>query len=200
MRGSIIHDALYRLYADRPDSATIRGWTEAERSSRIEKAIALAFVRHERNTDAVLLELFKMERRRVAALLRTFLTVDLDRDDFAIAAIEQQLAFAEAGVRLNLRADRLDRLPDGSLVILDYKTGAKKKFLRGDGQPQEIQLVAYASAVDDPVSALALVNIDSREVSFEGAGRGFTDATDWPDKLADWKDRSDQSMRRAPRR
>ncbi|NNF41425.1 MAG: hypothetical protein HKN64_08590, partial [Woeseiaceae bacterium] len=189
LRGNIIHDALYRLYADKPGSTTIRGWTGAERANRIDKALSLAFVRHEQNTDAVLLELFRMERLRVAGLLRTILAVDLDRNEFSIEAIEQRLDFSEAGVRLELRADRMDRLPDGSLLILDYKTGATKKFLRGDGQPQEIQLVAYACAVDEPVAALALVNIDSRDVSFSGAGHGFGDASDWPNNLAAWKQR-----------
>jgi hypothetical protein len=90
-------------------------------------------------------------------------------------------------VRLQLRVDRIDRMRDGSLAILDYKTGAKKKFLQSDGRPREIQLIAYASAIEDPVSALALVNIDSREVSFDGAGRGFTGDADWDTWLADWK-------------
>ena len=154
---------------------------------RIATALDGAFARHERNTDTILMELFKLERGRVGQLLRYLVAVDLAREKFSIAAVERDVAFAEADVRLQLRVDRIDRLPDGSVAILDYKTGAKKKFLQGDGQPKEIQLIAYACALDDPVGALVLVNIDSREVSFDGAGRGYTDDAGWNDLLASWK-------------
>ena len=46
-----------------------------------------------------------------------------------------------------------------------------------------MQLFVYASATDVPVSALALVNVDSREVAFDGAGRGYTDVDVWPELL-----------------
>ncbi len=187
LRGNIIHDALHQLYIDTPTRRDIGAWSGGELDQRIATSLDGAFVRHERNTDVVLTELFKLERRRVGDLMRVFVAVDLAREEFSVAAVEHEVAFAEADVRLQLRVDRIDRMPDGSLAILDYKTGAKKKFLQSDGQPREIQLIAYASALDDPVSAVALVNIDSREVSFEGAGRGYTDDADWDAWLAEWK-------------
>jgi len=41
----------------------------------------------------------------------------------------------------------------------------------------------YACAAAAPVAALALVNIDSREIAFDGAGRGYTDEAGWPELL-----------------
>jgi len=187
LRGNIIHDALHQLYIDTPTRNDVSAWSDDELDKRIATSLDAAFARHERNADVVLTELFKLERRRVGDLMRVFVAVDLAREDFAVAAVEHEIEFAEAGVRLQLRVDRIDRMRDGSLAILDYKTGAKKKFLQSDGRPREIQLIAYASAIEDPVSALALVNIDSREVSFDGAGRGYTGDTDWDTWLADWK-------------
>ncbi len=187
LRGNIIHDSLHQLYIDTPSRDEICAWSEDDTRARIATALDAAFARHERNTDIVGMELFKLERGRVGELLRHFVAVDLAREEFSIAAVEREVAFAEADVRLQLRVDRIDRLPDDSVAILDYKTGAKKKFLQSDGQPREIQLIAYACALDDPVSAVVLVNIDSREVSFDGAGRGYTDDASWNDSLADWK-------------
>jgi hypothetical protein len=135
----------------------------------------------------VLKELFRLERHRIDELLQKFVSVDLARGDFTIAAVEHMVAFAEAGVRLELRVDRIDRMRDGTVAVLDYKTGAKRKFLQSDGQPKEIQLIAYACALDAPVSALALVNVDSREISFDGAGQGYTDSAEWSDTIANWK-------------
>ena len=149
-------------------------------------AIDFAFGRHESNADRVLLALLAMERRRVAGLLHDFIAIDIARDAFIVDSVERSVEFAEAGVRLKLRVDRIDRLPDDRIAILDYKTGAEKKFLTAKGEPKEIQLVAYACAVDEPVAALALVNVDSRTMGFNGAGAGYTDPEMWPEQLAGW--------------
>ena len=186
LRGNLIHDALYQLYLDKPSHDDIAGWTDLEQ--RIARAIDFAFMRHERNADSVLLALLKMERRRVAGLLLEFVEIDAARDAFVVDSVERSVEFADAGVRLKLRVDRIDRLPDESIAILDYKTGAEKKFLTARGEPKEIQLVAYACAVDQPVAALALVNVDSRTMGFNGAGAGYTDPELWPEQLASWSD------------
>ncbi len=187
LRGNIIHDALYQLYVDTPSRKDIYAWSDDELNARTDRAINSAFARRERNTDGVLSELFKLERLRIAQLLRQFVGVDRARAEFAIASVERDVAFAEAGVHMQLRVDRIDRLSDGTLAVLDYKTGAKKKFLQSDGQPKEIQLIAYAFALDDPVSAVALVNVDTREVGFDGAGQGYSDEANWQASLGAWK-------------
>lgn len=186
LRGNLIHDSLYQLYLDRPSRDEIAGWEDIDQ--RIGHAIDFAFTRHERNADKVLLALLAMERRRVAGLLHDFVAIDAARDAFVVASVEQSIDFAEAGVRLKLRVDRIDRLGDNSIVILDYKTGAEKKLLTSKGEPKEIQLVAYACAVDDPVAALALVNVDSRTIGFNGAGAGYTDPGKWPGQLTAWSE------------
>lgn len=186
LRGNLIHDALYQLYFDKPSRDELASWTDADQ--RIARAVDFAFSRHERDADRVLLALLAMERKRVAGLLRDFLAIDAARDAFVVASVERSIEFAEAGVRLNLRVDRIDRLSDERIAILDYKTGAEKKLLTSSGSPREIQLVAYACAVEEPVAALALVNVDSRTMGFNGAGVGYTDPDEWPAQLAGWSD------------
>lgn len=187
LRGSILHDALHALYAGLPSRAVVAGWQDGERNSRISSALDSALHRHLRHADDVLARLLELERRRLARLLRRFLAEDVSRDDFTIAAIEHEIDFAEAGIRMSLRADRIDRLADGALAVLDYKSGARKRFLDGTGQPREFQLVAYACAIDEPVAALVLVNIDSREIVFDGAGCGYAREGEWPAALEEWK-------------
>lgn len=186
VRGNIIHDALYRLYADMPSRRAIAGWTDDELDSRISDALRLAMARHERHTDKVLQELFGLEGGRLEQLLRRFVQVDAAREDFEITAIEHEIAFASAGVAMQLRVDRIDRHDDGTLGIIDYKSGARKRFLKRDGEPREIQLVAYAKAIDAAISSLALANIDSREVVFDGVGRGYDNRENWHETLQAW--------------
>ena len=182
LRGNLIHDALYKLYLDKPSRDEVAGWTDVD--ARVAAAIDFAFARHERNADNVLLRLFAMERQRVAGLLREFLHVDVSRGAFVVDSVERTVDFVEAGVHLELRVDRIDRLPDGSVAIIDYKTGAEKTFLTRQREPKEYQLVAYACALDEPVAGLALANVDSRSVVFHGAGA--SDTEDWPDVLETW--------------
>lgn len=184
LRGNLIHDAFYQLYFDKPSRDDVAGWTDLD--ERIGRALDFAFARHERNADRVLTTLLAMERQRVAGLLREFVRLDISRDPFVVESVERKIDFAEAGVRLELRVDRIDRLPDGSVVVIDYKTGAEKTFLTRKGEPREYQLVAYACALDETVAELTLANVDSRSIVFHGAGR--RDTEDWPDVLAAWSD------------
>jgi len=183
MRGNLIHDALYKLYIDLPSSDNIREWQGDELTERIDTAVNFAFARHERNVDAVLRQLMLLERRRISELLRQFIAVDGERDSFQVASVEGKFEFVAGHIRLPLRFDRIDRVGEQGVAILDYKTGAKKRLLNRKREVQEIQLFVYACATEAPVSALALVNVDSREITFDGAGMGYTDVDEWPELL-----------------
>lgn len=188
LRGSLIHDALHQLYVDTPAQRSIAAWSEQQLDARIGDAVNGAFGRHERNTDAALSQLFKLERHRVAGLLRELVRADVARPAFSIAAVEREVTLHEADVRLQLRIDRIDRHDDDTLEILDYKTGAKRTLLDSSGQPKEIQLIAYALALGARVSAIALVNIDSREVSFQGIGNGYKQADEFQSSIGAWQE------------
>jgi len=187
LRGSLIHDALCRLYSDLPSQATIAGWTSSALEEKILAAIEAAFAQPERYSDGVLGQLFVLERQRVAGLLRRLVTVDLERQPFQIACVEEALKVSISGIDLRLRCDRIDRFEDGAVLILDYKTGASKKFLDGRGEPHDAQLIVYACAVRDVVAGMGLYNVDSRLVGIDGAERSMMSAQDWEQTLTRWK-------------
>jgi len=188
LRGNLIHDALHHVYMGIPSQRDIAGWSDEQLQSLISKAIDSAFGRHERNNDESLAQLLRLERARIDKLLHEFVRIDSERDGFAIAAVEHPVSFTAADVHLQLRIDRVDRLDDGTFAILDYKTGSKRTLIDSSGQPKEIQLVAYAMALDSAISAFALVNVDSRAISFEGAGAGYATTDNWETSLEAWKD------------
>ena len=184
LRGNVIHEALYRLYQDLPASAALKALSDTEIDHHVAEAVSAAFVPHERNTDAVLLRLLQMERSRISRLVAQFVQLDRERAEFRVAGVEGKLEFEHGGLRLSLRFDRIDEFTDGSIAILDYKTGTTRELLTKKGVVREPQLFVYAMAADAPVAALALVNIDSREIVVSGGGRGFTDEELWPELLA----------------
>jgi probable DNA repair protein len=193
MRGNLVHSALYYLYEERPSQESIRNWSEQETEDRIADAVARAFQRYERHADRVLGALLLLEQRRTAALLAGVVRVDLEREPFSVDAVETSVDVDLGGVPLSLRIDRVDRFGDGAIAILDYKTGAPKRFLNSTGDPVDMQLVVYASALADPVAALGLYNIDSRDIAIADTGRASMEAEAWAESLSRWSDVVEQA-------
>ncbi len=187
VRGNLLHDALYRLYVDRQDNHSLAELTDDERHTLVVAAVDGAIARYQRNVDATLRQLLSLESKRLVQLVSQFTAADSERGRFAIASVEAKFEFVHDRVRLPLRIDRLDRDQNGELVVLDYKTGAKKQLLNRQGEPHDVQLFVYAAAIEAPVAAVALVNIDSREISFVGAGRGYVYEQGWSDLLEELK-------------
>ncbi len=199
VRGNIIHNALHTLFAQRPTQADIRNWDAANLERRLGSAIDSALANHVRHADATHARLFQLERTRLTRLLQNFVAAEIERPEFAVVEVEQSIDFEACGVRLGLRVDRIDRLADGSLLIIDYKTGRPKNLLNKDGDPQDLQLVVYADVIEGKVGGLLIINIDSRSISYKGTGgsvdwdAGRQDA--WPERLEAWRGEVHQALR-----
>jgi len=187
LRGNLIHDSLQSLYESRPSQGQISAWNEDELEQRIHAATGKAFARQLRHADSVLYELFALERARVHELLRRVVALDIARDAFAIDDVEGRADAHIGGIELRLRYDRVDRVANDALLVLDYKTGTSKRFLQSDGRPADFQLVVYACTLSQDIAGLGLVNIDSRAVDLVGAGTAFNDDEDWQQRLGGWK-------------
>ncbi len=187
VRGNLIHDALAELYSGHPSLTEISAWDALELRERAATASRRAFARLWRHADESLRSLLALERQRVERLLTGVVAIDRSRDGFAIDGVEAELDATLHGVALRLRCDRIDRLDDGRLAIIDYKTGTRKRFVDRHGTPNDFQLVVYASALSEDPAGLALVNIDSRDISIDGAGTAFDDGDDWHRRLGGWK-------------
>ena len=189
VRGIIIHNALHTLLAQRPSREELRAWSATEREQRIGSAADTALAAHTRHADAVTRRIIALERQRLRAVLHQFLETECRRDPFTVDNVECELNYERFGLRLGFRIDRIDRLADGRLLVIDYKTGAQKTFLRQTGELRDVQLVAYADALDAEVGGLVFINVDSREVGYRGVGGGWNAADEegWSAKLDSWR-------------
>ena len=193
LRGNLVHGALFHLYEDLPSQRDIVSWDTEALQERVRKAVDRAFLRYERHANRVLQALLSLERARTAALLTEVVRVDRERDAFAIDAVEASVDFKLGDVPLSLRIDRIDRFEDGAIAVLDYKTGAPKRFLDSSGNPADVQLVVYACALADSVADLGLYNIDSRAIAIDGAGRASMEVELWTETLARWSEVVEQA-------
>ena len=105
-----------------------------------------------------------------------------------VADVEKDIDYRQGGIQLGFRIDRIDRMPDGRLLVIDYKTGAPKTFVTRSGELKDLQLVAYADALDEPVGGLLFINVDSREIAYRGIGDGWDGGSDnWEEQLSAWQ-------------
>jgi RecB family exonuclease len=116
------------MFAGKPDSAAIAGWSEQEIAELIDRSSASVVVQVARKLGPLHRKLLDLERERLAGILTEFIKAERDRLPFAVDSVEKEIDFDMHGVKLQLRIDRIDRLADNSLLVLDYKWGQAKSL------------------------------------------------------------------------
>ncbi len=111
----------------------------------------------------------KLERQRLERLLPQWLEIEKVRDAFTVKATEQDRLVSLGGFEVRTRADRIDQLPSGCEIILDYKTGMLKYTGWEGDRPDEPQLPLYCATSDEPIAGAAFAVIRIGELAFRGA-------------------------------
>jgi ATP-dependent helicase/nuclease subunit B len=98
------------------------------------------------------------------------LDCDLARPAFVVESLEAQHSVDIGGLHLDLRLDRVDRLADGTVAVIDYKTGADAEpeaWL--DERPKLPQLPLYVEALGAArVSAVVFGRIRAGDTAYAG--------------------------------
>jgi len=200
-RGNITHDALEALYLNFSDRHSIQDRPSPELSVLADRAAAQAVGKHLSVHHPLIGPLARIERVRVTGHLMQLLELEKTRDEFTIESLEGQLQVVIGPLTLKVRHDRVDRLPDGSRLILDYKTGYSYTISDWKGErPSDPQLLLYATTTDD-VHGIAVVLLNHEGVRFTGVGErnfglaGITepakfvrdDSASWDQLITTWR-------------
>jgi probable DNA repair protein len=201
-RGNLVHACLAAFWRDVADHATLAALSRDDFVRRLDAAVGVAAAaipsaRWSRLPAAVAVG----EAARIAKAVGAWLDeVDRARPPFTVDAIEAARPLALGGLQWKLRLDRIDTLADGSIAIIDYKTGAvaAPALWFGD-RVREPQLGLYwlaqrAFEPDRSVRALAYARVRPGETEALGLA---ADAAAWPGlpvppairraRLADWR-------------
>ncbi|TAM89645.1 MAG: hypothetical protein EPN41_03240 [Candidimonas sp.] len=134
----------------------------------------------------------QLEVERARGVLDAWLALECERSPFAIAALERHGVWSFGPLTLSLRIDRIDRLADGRLAIIDYKSGLGRLDPKSDWmreRPVGLQLPCYASVLageSSPVAAMVLARLHARKVETVGLADGdrglpgLAHPEDWP--------------------
>ncbi|KQC04283.1 MAG: hypothetical protein APR53_00065 [Methanoculleus sp. SDB] len=88
------------------------------------------------------------DRTKAEILLDSYLGWHLMNDN-SLAGIEEKFLFTYHGRTMKGYIDRIERTPDGGIVVIDFKTGSKPGSLTRTSAKENIQLNLYCLAVRD---------------------------------------------------
>jgi ATP-dependent helicase/DNAse subunit B len=149
-RGQLVEAALQCAWDEFHDKSTLEACGEQRLQEIVSAAVERAFSSlHVKPNDLWETRYLELERQRLTALVHEWLKFERGREDFSKVVHQQKIDFQLAGLDLRGRIDRIDRLQDGSLVIIDYKTGSQSYHASdwNTPRPARPQLPLYATAL-----------------------------------------------------
>jgi probable DNA repair protein len=111
----------------------------------------------------------ELEEQRLTELVTGWLDYEAARIGFEVAETEAKRTIHLAGLALDLRLDRIDSLIDGSLLVIDYKTGIVSVKSWELPRPDDVQLPLYAGfALDGELGGLVFAKVRPGDLAFAG--------------------------------
>lgn len=167
-RGSVLHRVLDLLWGALGSRAGL-DQADASLQTLVEGSIERAL--SERLPAGVGRHLWELERDWQRAAVACELELERERGEFEVIAREDPIYKQLAGLPLTVIPDRADRLPDGSTVLIDYKTGDPKIGHWQGARPDQPQLPLYAILLGEEVSGIAFAAVSAKRARYIGVGR-----------------------------
>jgi len=147
-RGKLLHAVLHSIWAGPPDG--IRFHHELSGMSDLTSFVInhVRRVVQQELSPAIRYRMprryLELEEQRVARHVAEWLQFESARMAFEVAETEAGRSISIAGLKFDLRLDRIDLLNDGSLLVIDYKTGNVSQKSWELPRPEDVQLPLYA--------------------------------------------------------
>lgn len=162
-RGSLVHRLLHSVWNNLKTRSALISLTD----DALETLIS-------REVDKVVASLGQAQRlfadveaRRLKRLAQDWLKLEKSRTkDFSVFALESPSKFTCQGLEIDLKVDRIDKIEDGPLLVIDYKTGQSTKSLWLGKRLQDPQIPVYCLALGDEVGAVCFAN--TKDIEFDG--------------------------------
>ena len=126
-RGTFLHDSLEFFWKQVQTSDALRSMAPQAQSAKVVEAVLHVLTAHDEDprNEPLKPRLRALEQERLHRLIGGWLHAELQRNhDFTVIACEREVNVGIQGIRFRMFVDRIDQLEDGSLLVIDYKTGA----------------------------------------------------------------------------
>lgn len=174
-RGQLLHCALEHFWRSAKHSAALQAQTAPQRQAAVNAAVDHALQAHDSDPDNTPLppRFRGLERQRLAQLVAGWLQVETQREHgFTVLYAEREVPLDIEGLQGRMVIDRIDRLDDGSLLVVDYKTGAKIDTHNwASDRLTEPQLPLYAAIhppTEGPVAGVVFAKVLLKDPTWAG--------------------------------
>lgn len=170
-QGQLVHKALETFWRRVQTHANLMTLGEAALMEHLRASIHTALDQFPVGEgDALAAAQREAEFLRLSQLLARWLNEERQRQPFTIIETERNRSASFGGIELKIRPDRIDQLSDGSLALVDYKTGRVKRTMWDGERPEQPQLLLYMAAEHRPVNAIAFASLKTGKLGWEVYG------------------------------
>jgi probable DNA repair protein len=166
-RGKLLHEALYVLWGEIGDSATLHAMDGGAQARVIDIAVETSLAAMPAPLRLLAgEECLQLEGQRLRSLLHEWLALERKREPFEVVAREEELSIEFAGLPLQLRIDRVDSMCGDRRLLIDYKSG---RCRLGDWLGQRVrdpQLPLYG--VVTGMAGIGFAQVRPRDCRFVG--------------------------------
>ena len=175
-RGILLHAVLHAVWGGPPDG--IRSQDQLLQNLEGRKASVAGLVSRVLR-EKISAELrrrmprryLELEEQRLTRLVTEWLDYEATRIEFEVTKTEVDSTVQIAGLTFDLRLDRIDRLNDKSLLVIDYKSGGVSPKSWELPRPDDVQLPLYAGFALDPkeeLGGLVFAKVRAGDLEFDG--------------------------------
>ena len=190
-RGQAVHAALEHIWSRLHSWDDLIAAAQDDIEALLESAAQHAIDRLQARRTDLSPGLLELERLRLKRLLCAWLEREKNREPFRIVALEQKREIEIAGIRATVKVDRVDCLPDGREIIIDYKTGECSLRDWWDERPEDPQLPLYAITHPNPLAALFFAQLKTGQLDLKGLHADYPTGRNRPrlsqDILSEWR-------------
>ena len=174
-RGTFLHDALGYFWNHVKTSSALQALTPEQCMALVVEAVVHVLDAHDADEKNLPLNprLKVLEQNRLVRLICGWLQLELAREhSFTVLGHELEVDVDTQGIKFTMKMDRLDQLDDGSLLVLDYKTGATIDTRNwASDRLTEPQLPIYAAVqppTEGPVVGVVFAKVRMNDSAWAG--------------------------------
>jgi probable DNA repair protein len=171
-RGILVHHVLDKLWEQLGSRDALEALGDDERRKLVHRVVTSEVEHAARRQPAVFTPRFtEVERRRLGELMLEWLEKELERPDFRVVEREQSIRISIGFLSVLGRVDRIDELPDGGRMVIDYKTGRTDPGKWLGERPEDPQLPLYSLQYGDELAGVVMGQVRLRQCRWTGVTR-----------------------------
>lgn len=166
LHGSLVHEVLEHFWIETKTQATLLQLDEEHLGNRVRQHVdhVITGERGLKQRPA-----FRtVEADRVYRHVMDYLELDKQRDEFEVVGFEKEILPEINGQQIRLIIDRVDKLPSGEEIIIDYKTGKEEPKKWFGDRPENPQLPLYAISAEKTPAAVVFGIIRDDGCAYKG--------------------------------